>query len=546
MDQFIYRDRANRKQYFYLNFLEPSCISEHCHAKTSLQVAVEQRQYAIIVHPVFQRLIEVKWNWFGRFGAWYNLLCNFTICILWSVIVCTLPKSPAQFYSPLSTQWYRIVLESIVVIALLYWIKEEFWEYFSSHRKYGHYVQWREKELSRDLEYCHPRWPEERAYIEREIKELHDQKPSYFRDWWNYFDWVTYGLIIATIVCHVMTVSKQVATFYSIEKAVAACMMVFLWLRLMKYVRAFRALGPFVVMLEHVLFDSMRFGFLFLEFYIPYGVAFWVIFGTQSVSGYASVWELCYNLLQISVVGDYGFDNLEKSDKIMARLLCGTYIVFSGIVCLNLFIALLSDTFQRVYDNAKANAQMLRASTMLQLEDVITKGRMNRFRQHIQYRCAPEIMYYDDDMSDPSNADLKRMTHQIKEGVDRMHQMMVENAEAEQDFNYYTKPYLQNSARDGIPIRHWQQQQLEMLRKEHKQSIELLNYQIQTLKGMVNELLQEKRKKKRKRRRRNSSSVALTEESSNENSSETLPPFTRPTPTGVVLPEVKIMQTVKE
>lgn len=40
----------------------------------------------------------------------------------------------------------------------------------------------------------------------------------------------------------------------------------------------------------------------------------------------------------------------------MAFILVVTFLLIAGVVGLNLFIALLSDTFQRVYDNAQANA----------------------------------------------------------------------------------------------------------------------------------------------------------------------------------------------
>lgn len=40
----------------------------------------------------------------------------------------------------------------------------------------------------------------------------------------------------------------------------------------------------------------------------------------------------------------------------MAAILVITFLLFLAVVGLNLFIALLSDTFQRVYDNAQAIA----------------------------------------------------------------------------------------------------------------------------------------------------------------------------------------------
>ena len=44
--------------------------------------------------------------------------------------------------------------------------------------------------FAQDLAFCHPRWPEERLYLEQEGEELDGTKPSYFNDAWNIFDWV--------------------------------------------------------------------------------------------------------------------------------------------------------------------------------------------------------------------------------------------------------------------------------------------------------------------------------------------------------------------
>ncbi len=43
-------------------------------------------------------------------------------------------------------------------------------------------------------------------------------------------------------------------------------------------------------------------------------------------------------------------------DELMATILVTSFLLTTAVVGLNLFIALLSDTFQRVYDNAQANA----------------------------------------------------------------------------------------------------------------------------------------------------------------------------------------------
>ena len=51
----------------------------------------------------------------------------------------------------------------------------------------------------------------------------------------------------------------------------------------------------------------------------------------------------------------------------------GTFFVVSTVLCLNLYIALLSETFNRVYQNATANASLLQANTIIQLEHTLTK-----------------------------------------------------------------------------------------------------------------------------------------------------------------------------
>lgn len=54
---------------------------------------------------------------------------------------------------------------------------------------------------------------------------------------------------------------------------------------------------------------------------------------------------------------------LREIDEAMAAILVITFLLFLAVVGLNLFIALLSDTFQRVYDNAQAIALLQQVAT---------------------------------------------------------------------------------------------------------------------------------------------------------------------------------------
>jgi len=57
--------------------------------------------------------------------------------------------------------------------------------------------------------------------------------------------------------------------------------------------------------------------------------------------------KLLFSLYRITLVDDYQFDEMQAFDIVMAYILIGTFLGISAILCINLFIALLSDTFQR-------------------------------------------------------------------------------------------------------------------------------------------------------------------------------------------------------
>ena len=63
----------------------------------------------------------------------------------------------------------------------------------------------------------------------------------------------------------------------------------------------------------------------------------------------------------------------------------------SAVVCLNLYIALMSDTFARVYENAKANAIMQQAMQILNIERTLSKKKLQKVKKFIAIECAPQV-----------------------------------------------------------------------------------------------------------------------------------------------------------
>ncbi|XP_076100764.1 uncharacterized protein LOC143069822 isoform X3 [Mytilus galloprovincialis] len=442
LSQFWTCDRPNRKQYFDLHHMvHDKKVDKDLIAVTPLGAAVNYKQYDLLMNKTFIKLINTQWVRFARWRAWLNLFLNFVYILLWSLIGIFIEFDERHIYT-MPKHWYRVVLWVAAVGFTAWQIIEEVLEYKRSVRKNYLWESTRSKEIDADLQYCHERWPEERLFLLSEKEDLKERDPSYFSDFWNIFDWTCYLFLMVCIATHIADVVDHKTSVARAHIRLMAVTIILLWLRLMKNVRCFSLLGPFIVMLTHMLKDLVRFTFLYLEFYIPFVFAFYMIFGGDkvaysgngavkadniTVSGYEDFNSALFSLFRLTMVDDYDFDNMLTVDPLMARLLVGLWLALSAVLCLNLFIALLSDTFQRVYDNAQANAMMQKAQSIISFWEGMSHNSRDKFLRYISDDCSPLKQYYDDDMTDADGEDLTKVTIQIKEQLDDLEEKWSEN-----------------------------------------------------------------------------------------------------------------------
>ncbi|XP_022090577.1 uncharacterized protein LOC110979250 isoform X2 [Acanthaster planci] len=427
LDQFHRCDRANRKQYYDIHFVEPTKPDDKApKSRSALQVIVQFHQLELILHPVVQRLMEIKWKKFGWWGAILQVLVNLAFILLWSVIAVTLRPSERM---TLPNDIWRIAIWALALLITCYMIGQELQEVYVSKKKFKRWKKWRIGEIEKDLRYCHPQWPQEQQYLRQEIEEINDQGAAYFSEFWNYFDWIVYFLLLVItglyIASHIITSDEHHISLIAFMRRFMAVSIIPIWLRFMKSARAFKQIGPFIVMLGHIISDILKFGFLYLEFFIPYAFAFWMIFGGRSeLPSMRTVDSLLFTLFRLTLVDDYDYDKMHEIDAVMAYILVATFLFLSALLCVNLFIALLSDTFQRVYDNAKSNANMQQASIILGIEESLSQKKLRKYRRFIHEQACPENLYYDDDQTVSGDADLKKVTFQIKDELEEMRESL--------------------------------------------------------------------------------------------------------------------------
>jgi hypothetical protein len=245
------------------------------------------------------------------------------------------------------------------------------------------------------MKYCHPRWPQERKYIEYEISRV-KSLPQYNEfGAWFYLDWVVLILIIASIVSHFIFFVEDSDVSRYVYTRVISIMNLLVWLRLLKYVRPFPGIGTLVIILGETSGDFVNWAFLYFLLLIPFSAAFWMNFGPLSphnVHGFHEAPELLYTVFQIAVGDNFNLDGIVEADEVMARILVALYVTAVTIVTLNLLIALLSDTFSRVYSNAIANTIMQRAIKVVEAERMLQKKRKIQYREYMKTNCSPEVL----------------------------------------------------------------------------------------------------------------------------------------------------------
>lgn len=71
-------------------------------------------------------------------------------------------------------------------------------------------------------------------------------------------------------------------------------------------------------------------------------------------------------------------------DPIMTDILMGLYLGLTTLLLINIFIALLTSTFNRVHDSSKAYFLLQRAMEILQIENMLTNARLHRHYRSLQ------------------------------------------------------------------------------------------------------------------------------------------------------------------
>lgn len=144
-------------------------------------------------------------------------------------------------------------------------------------------------------------------------------------------DWLTFISVLTVITTRMLAVFDGEKSAGRLHPKTYAIALIFMWLHFMKSCRPFKSLGPFISMLGHVGQDTLRFAFLFFEFFIPYVCAFWIAMGSEvhagmmEKAGQSSVdWkkfnDLTFSVWMVTLIANFNWASLIAVDRLMAQV----------------------------------------------------------------------------------------------------------------------------------------------------------------------------------------------------------------------------------
>ena len=102
--------------------------------------------------------------------------------------------------------------------------------------------------------------------------------------------------------------------------------------------------------------------------YLPFCFSFWIVYGGKNITEFQTFDILMMTTFRMWVVDEYPFDGMWEQDFVMSYILVTFNILVTAVIFMNLMIALLSDSFQRIFDNAYAVALLQQAESIMNHE----------------------------------------------------------------------------------------------------------------------------------------------------------------------------------
>ncbi|KAM5158759.1 polycystin-2 isoform 1-T1 [Callospermophilus lateralis] len=221
-------------------------------------------------------------------------------------------------------------------------------------------------------------------YVVEEILEIRIHKLQYFRSFWNCLDVVIIVLSVMAIGISLYRTSNVEGLLHFLEDQntfpnfehlaywqiqfnnIAAVTVFFVWIKLFKFINFNRTMSQLSTTMSRCAKDLFGFAIMFFIIFLAYAQLAYLVFGAQ-VDDFSSFQECIVTQFRI-ILGDINFAEIEEANRVLGPLYFTTFVFFMFFILLNMFLAIINDTYSEVKsDFAQQKAEM-------ELSDLIRKG----------------------------------------------------------------------------------------------------------------------------------------------------------------------------
>ncbi|XP_030643868.1 polycystin-2 [Chanos chanos] len=222
-------------------------------------------------------------------------------------------------------------------------------------------------------------------YTVEEVLEIRLHRLRYFKSMWNCLDILIVALSVPAIIlqiCRTSAVSNkmkhllenhseypnfQPLAHLQVQFNNLAALIVFLsWVKLFKFINFNKTMSQLSSTMSRCAKDLTGFAIMFFIIFLAYAQLAYLVFGTQ-VNDFSTFQACIFTQFRI-ILGDFDFSEIEETNKILGPIYFTTFVFFIFIILLNMFLAIINDTYSEV------KADMSQQRSEMEISDLIKKS----------------------------------------------------------------------------------------------------------------------------------------------------------------------------
>ncbi|XP_061279588.1 polycystin-2-like protein 2 isoform X1 [Bos javanicus] len=199
----------------------------------------------------------------------------------------------------------------------------------------------------------------------QEIKKLKELKFAYFKSIWNWLELLLLVLCFSTVffslysnmqiyrmIGRLLRNTEKYSDFYFLAywhiyyNNIIAITIFFAWIKIFKFISFNKTMSQLSSTLSRCIKDIIGFAIMFFIIFFAYAQLGFLVFGSQ-VDDFSTFQNAIFTQFRI-VLGDFNFAGIQQANRILGPIYFITFIFFVFFVLLNMFLAIINDTYSEV------------------------------------------------------------------------------------------------------------------------------------------------------------------------------------------------------